>query len=34
MEDPQGNPAAWFNGHPVASGVLFDSLAFEELLRR
>jgi protein-disulfide isomerase len=34
MEDPQGTPAAWFNGHPVDSGVLLDSRAFEELLRR
>ncbi len=33
-EDPQGTPAAWFNGHPVDTGVLFDSTAFEELLRR
>jgi protein-disulfide isomerase len=34
MEDPQGTPAAWFNGDPVDSGVLFDRDAFEELLRR
>jgi protein-disulfide isomerase len=33
-EDPQGTPAAWLNGHPVDSGVLFDGHAFEELIRR
>jgi hypothetical protein len=31
-EDPQGTPAAWFNGQPVDSGVLFDGPTFETLL--
>jgi hypothetical protein len=32
-EDPQGTPAAWLNGRPVGSGVLFKPPAFERLLR-
>jgi hypothetical protein len=32
-EDPQGTPAAWLNGQPVDSGVLFSHQAFERLLR-
>lgn len=32
-EDPQGTPAAWLNGDPVDSNVLFDRLAFETRLR-
>lgn len=28
-EDPQGTPAAWLNGRPVDSGVLFDTPEFE-----
>ncbi len=31
-QDPQGTPAAWLNGGPVDSRVLFDSSAFEHLL--
>jgi protein-disulfide isomerase len=32
-EDPQGTPAAWLNGSPIDSGVLFDRSAFENQLR-
>ena len=32
-EDPQGTPAAWLNGSPVDSTLLFDRIAFEDLLR-
>jgi Thioredoxin len=32
-EDPQGTPAAWLNGNPMDSRVLFDQLAFETELR-
>jgi predicted DsbA family dithiol-disulfide isomerase len=32
-EDPQGTPAAWLDGRPVGSGVLFSPPAFERLLR-
>jgi protein-disulfide isomerase len=32
-QDPMGTPAAWLNGHPVDSGLLFDGHAFEDLLR-
>ncbi|HXW34343.1 MAG TPA: thioredoxin domain-containing protein [Acidimicrobiales bacterium] len=31
-EDPQGTPAAWLNGRPVDSRVLFSPPAFERLL--
>ncbi|HTU36850.1 MAG TPA: thioredoxin domain-containing protein [Acidimicrobiales bacterium] len=31
-EDPQGTPAAWLNGSPVDSNVLFSRAAFESLL--
>jgi protein-disulfide isomerase len=31
-EDPQGTPAAWLDGNPIDSGVLFDASAFERLL--
>jgi protein-disulfide isomerase len=31
-EDPQGTPAAWLDGNPIDSGVLFDGPAFERLL--
>ena len=33
-QDPQGTPAAWLDGQPIASGVLFDESAFAERLRR
>lgn len=33
-EDPQGTPAAWFNGKPMDSRVLFDTAAFENQLRK
>jgi protein-disulfide isomerase len=33
-EDPQGTPAAWLNGSPVDSRVLFDRSAFASGLRR
>jgi protein-disulfide isomerase len=33
-QDPQGTPAAWLNGNPMDSNVLFDRLAFETQLRR
>ena len=32
-EDPQGTPAAWLNGHPLDSTVLFDRLEFQSRLR-
>ena len=32
-EDPQGTPAAWLNGSPVDSSVLFDQQQFEQQLR-
>jgi protein-disulfide isomerase len=28
-QDPQGTPAAWLNGNPIDSNVLFDRPAFE-----
>ena len=31
--DPQGTPAAWLNGHPMDSNLLFDRLAFESEVR-
>ena len=31
-EDPQGTPAAWLNGHPLDSRVLFDRLEFQNRL--
>jgi len=31
-EDPQGTPAAWLNGRPVDSDVLFSPPAFERLV--
>ncbi len=33
-EDPQGTPAAWLDGSPLDSRVLFDPAAFERTLRR
>jgi Thioredoxin len=32
-QDPQGTPAAWLDGRPVDSRVLFDQRAFENELR-
>ena len=32
-EDPQGTPAAWLNGSPIDSGVLFDRRELENRLR-
>jgi protein-disulfide isomerase len=32
-EDPQGTPAAWLNGSPIDSGVLFDTEEFKNRLR-
>ena len=32
-EDPQGTPAAWLNGSPLDSRVLFDRREFERQLR-
>ncbi len=32
-QDPQGTPAAWLNGRPLDSNVLFDKAAFERRLR-
>jgi hypothetical protein len=32
-ENPQGTPAAWLNGRPVDSGVLFSPPAFKRVLR-
>jgi protein-disulfide isomerase len=31
-EDPQGTPAAWLNGNPIDSRVLFDNRKFEQRL--
>ena len=31
-EDPQGTPAAWLDGNPISSDVLFDRPAFKRLL--
>src|SRR6202050_3827833 len=33
-EDPQGTPAAWLNGSPIDSGVLFDRRELQKRLRR
>src|SRR5580704_7099942 len=33
QEDPQGTPAAWLDGHPLASGVLFDPPEFASRVR-
>ena len=33
QEDPQGTPAAWLNGKPLGSRVLFDRAQFEKRLR-
>jgi hypothetical protein len=33
-EDPQGTPAAWLDGNPIDSRVLFDRSAFESRLRK
>ena len=33
-EDPQGTPAAWLNGSPIDSGVLFDRRELENRLRK
>jgi Thioredoxin len=32
-EDPQGTPAAWLNGTPIDSRLLFDKQGFEQRLR-
>ncbi len=32
-EDPQGTPAAWLDGNPIDSDVLFDRREFESRLR-
>ena len=32
-EDPQGTPAAWLNGRPIDSTLLFDKPKFEHQLR-
>ncbi|MGB7052951.1 MAG: thioredoxin domain-containing protein [Acidimicrobiales bacterium] len=32
-EDPQGTPAAWLNGSPIDSRVLFDKTGFKNRLR-
>jgi protein-disulfide isomerase len=32
-QDPQGTPAAWLNGDPIDSKVLFDRSKFERRLR-
>jgi protein-disulfide isomerase len=32
-EDPQGTPAAWLDGEPIDSRVLFDKRQFAQLLR-
>ncbi|MGO9854630.1 MAG: DsbA family protein [Acidimicrobiales bacterium] len=32
-QDPQGTPAAWLDGNPIDSNVLFNGPAFERLLR-
>ena len=31
-EDPQGTPAAWLDGRPVDSGLLFDPASFARLI--
>jgi hypothetical protein len=33
-QDPNGTPAAWLDGHPLDSRVLFDRPEFERRLRR
>jgi protein-disulfide isomerase len=33
-QDPQGTPAAWLNGSPIDSRALFDSVEFDNRLRR
>ena len=33
-EDPQGTPAAWLNGSPIDSRLLFDTLEFKSALQR
>jgi hypothetical protein len=33
IQDPQGTPAAWLDGRPLDSNVLFDRTAFEDRLR-
>lgn len=32
-EDPQGTPAAWLDGSPIDSGLLFDTVGFKNRLR-
>jgi protein-disulfide isomerase len=32
-QDPQGTPAAWINGRPIESSLLFDKAALEQRLR-
>lgn len=32
-QDPQGTPAAWINGQPIDSDVLFDKASLEQRLR-
>jgi len=32
-QDPQGTPAAWINGQPIESRLLFDQAALEQRLR-
>jgi protein-disulfide isomerase len=32
-QDPQGTPAAWLNGDPLDSSILFDKAALESRLR-
>jgi predicted DsbA family dithiol-disulfide isomerase len=32
-QDPQGTPAAWLDGHPMDSNILFDPVAFDAELR-
>jgi protein-disulfide isomerase len=32
-EDPQGTPAAWLDGSPIDSGLLFDKVGFKNRLR-
>jgi hypothetical protein len=32
-QDPQGTPAAWLDGHPIDSSVLFDHREFTRVLR-
>ncbi len=33
IQDPQGTPAAWLNGKPLGSDVLFDSRKLEDRIR-